>query len=237
MKLKEKGNTSGKASRSDVGSTTNKRLNQSPFVDGQLLSPGKLKILVLSGNSISNHQLGFLLQCGNLLKLDLSHNAISHIPSKIDFRLMPRLQILHFNDNRIASIEAIEPVLISPVLICLVYRGNPIQHIRSAEHVIVNRIPSLKVINDRVVFVEERSETIVYPRHNMLVQHDVFENCNTSDNSEEYFLKILSLQLKYLDHVHAFNNPIIIIQRAYRLYAGRKNKKVPGENKKETLKN
>ena len=44
----------------------------------------------------------------------------------------------------------------------------------------------------------------------------MLENWKSTENSEAYYLKVLNMQLQYIDNLWAFNNPIIIIQRAWR---------------------
>jgi len=44
----------------------------------------------------------------------------------------------------------------------------------------------------------------------------MLENWKSTENSEAYYLKVLNMQLQYIDNIWAFSNPIVIIQRALR---------------------
>lgn len=44
----------------------------------------------------------------------------------------------------------------------------------------------------------------------------MLENWKSTENSEAYYIKVLNMQLQYIDNIWAFNNPIVIIQRALR---------------------
>jgi hypothetical protein len=58
---------------------------------------------------------------------------------------------LHY--NKIANIEAIEPIFASKTLIYVTCHHNPIENNAKSEHIIINMIPTLKLINNRIVFI------------------------------------------------------------------------------------
>ena len=50
------------------------------LLNRKIVSPEKLKILVLAGNELMNNHLEFLAKCVSLIKLDLSHNYLTKLP-------------------------------------------------------------------------------------------------------------------------------------------------------------
>ena len=76
-------------------------------------------------------------------------------------------------------------------------------------------LPSLKVLDDRVIFVEERSSDIVWDRKNVYVEKGMTE-WKSKENHETHYMKLLDFQIKYFDNVWLFNNPIVFIQREWR---------------------
>lgn len=52
-------------------------------------------------------------------------------------------------------------------------------------------MPSLKVIGDRIVFVEERSPTFIEMRSNVFIEAEISEGWKVKDNSEAQYIKIL----------------------------------------------
>lgn len=101
-------------------------------------------------------------------------------------------------------------------LIYLTYHHNPIENHAKNEHTVINMIPTLKLLNNRIVYVEERSDYLLYERPMTFVDSELFENWKSTENSEAYYLKVLNMQLQFIDNVWTFNNPIIFIQRAWK---------------------
>lgn len=141
-------------------STKNKSLilqqSSSSVLNRGIVFPQKLKILVLSGNQLQNNQLQFLSKCINLIKLDLSHNNVTRINDKFGMKRMTNLRVLNLEFNKIISTQSIDGILGMNSVEVFSYQGNPMGEDNRSEHQIINSFPNLKVINYRLVFVEER---------------------------------------------------------------------------------
>jgi hypothetical protein len=104
----------------------------------------------------------------------------------------------------------------APNLVHLTLRDNPVEKLPRIEHLIVNVLPTLKVIGSRVVFVEERSPDFLEARNNVFIEPQIVEGWKIKNNSEVQFLKVLELQLRYFDNVWKHSNQIVVIQRAWK---------------------
>lgn len=51
----------------------------------------------------------------------------------------------------------------------------------------------------------------------MVIDTEVAEGWRSKDNVEAQYIKILGFQLRFFDHIWHFSNPIVIIQRKWRL--------------------
>lgn len=80
---------------------------------------------MLAGNELLNEHLDFLQKCINLIKLDLSHNHITKLASKIGFGGLAKLEVLQLHHNKLAGVEAIESIFGCPALLYLTYHHNP----------------------------------------------------------------------------------------------------------------
>lgn len=80
---------------------------QDAFLNKKIISPEKLKILVLSGNDLVNDELEFIQKCVSLIKLDLSNNNITNISQKIRMNHLQKLKILYLHNNQISKVDGI----------------------------------------------------------------------------------------------------------------------------------
>jgi Leucine-rich repeat (LRR) protein len=172
-------------------------------------------MLVLAGNDLQNDHLDFLGRCMNLIKLDLSHNHITRLPDKASLENLTRLEVACLHFNKLASLEAIRPIYKCSTLTFLTYHHNPLEVHVKHEHEMVNCLPNLKLINSRVIAVEERSEQLMHDRPQIFADADMLENWKSTENSEAYYLRVLNVQLQYIDNLWAYHNPIVVIQRAW----------------------
>ena len=166
------------------------------FFHRKILTPEKLKILVLSNNDLINSELDFIQRCTNLIKLDISNNQIKAINRKVRLHLLKNLRILYLHNNRIESIGGIEGIF-GTELRHLTIRGNELEKLPQIEHLIVNMIPTLWLIGERVVFVEERSEGFLKMGGCVALPRKIAEGWSSEDKKEEWYIQILNLQLKY----------------------------------------
>lgn len=73
---------------------------------------------------------------------------------------LKKLKILYMHNNRIENIQGLERVFSVPELVHFTIKANPIENVPRIEHMIVNMIPTLKILGERVIFVEERSADV-----------------------------------------------------------------------------
>jgi hypothetical protein len=66
--------------------------------------------------------------------------------------------------NKISHIDGLIALVGMKMLEVLSYVGNKVEEVTKAEHVMVNGISTLKVVNNRLVFVEERDPNIFVNR-------------------------------------------------------------------------
>lgn len=64
---------------------------------------------------------------------------------------------MYLHKNRIENAASLEGVFMLNKLTHLTIRDNPVESLPRIEHLIINVMPSLKVIGERIIFVEERS--------------------------------------------------------------------------------
>lgn len=50
------------------------------LLESQIKNPERLKMLILSGSSLARNDFMFIMQCRNLIKLDLSNNGLVRFP-------------------------------------------------------------------------------------------------------------------------------------------------------------
>lgn len=117
----------------------------------QIKAPEKLKLLVLSGSHLGPGDFVFILKCRNIMKLDLSDNELTKVPPEFDGSQLPNLQLLFLHNNYFKDIEGIRPIVLCGCLIQVTIYNNPLQSPQT-EHYLINVLPKLKMVNDRIVF-------------------------------------------------------------------------------------
>lgn len=68
-------------------------------------------------------------------------------------------------------------------LVHLTIKNNPVDHLPRIQHLIVNVMPCLKVIGERVVFVEERAPGLLEARNNVYIDGEIMDGWRIKDNS------------------------------------------------------
>ena len=113
-------------------------------------------------------------KCINLIKLDLSHNHITKLPEKIAFQNLNKLEVIQLHYNKLAGIDTIQSIFECPSLIYLTYHHNPMEAYVKNEHTVINMIPTLKLLNNRIVYIEERSDHLLHERALTFVDAELF---------------------------------------------------------------
>ncbi len=90
-----------------------------------------------------------------LRKVDLHANNITDLPGAASWAQMTSLRALYLHSNRIADVAAVEGLTAAPALTILTLFGNPIATQSNYRNVLVNSIPSLRVLDQYNVSDEE----------------------------------------------------------------------------------
>ncbi|GCB76352.1 hypothetical protein scyTo_0020464, partial [Scyliorhinus torazame] len=120
---------------------------------GSLPNCSALKICHLARNYITKFDA--LINCPNLIKLDLHGNHISELPDEDFWSDMKSLQILYLHDNIIGRMSDIEPLFSCPNLVVLTLFDTPVSLAPKYRHNIVNKLWSLKALDNFVIADEE----------------------------------------------------------------------------------
>lgn len=123
------------------------------LLNRKIVSPEKLKILVLAGNELMNSHLEFLGKCVSLIKLDLSHNYLTRLPEGSELGGLARLEVLQVHYNRVGQVDALRGLAHCQLLSYLTLHHNPLEANGRYQHEVVNMLPALKLLNHRIVQV------------------------------------------------------------------------------------
>ena len=89
---------------------------------------------------------------------------------------MTRLEVLFLHRNKIGALDAMLGVVKCQSLTYLTYHHNPLEvHIRN-DHQLVNLLPNLKLLNERIVYLEERTDFLITERAQVYADVDMLEN-------------------------------------------------------------
>jgi hypothetical protein len=77
---------------------------------------------------------------------------------------------------------------------------------------------------------------LIIERKNEFISND-FDEWQPAEHTEKYYLKVLKLQLEYVDNMWMFHNPVVKIQRIWRAVLGEgeleiKDKTITSQGKK-----
>jgi len=126
--------------------------------DAELLSAcPALRILHLGSNRLPRIPAS-VLQCGRLVKLDLSSNTIVALPNPQRLQALGSLRVLYLHDNQLSSLKACRALTELPVLARLTLHDNPLASHVSYRHFLVNTIATLKCLDEHLVSDEELIE-------------------------------------------------------------------------------
>jgi len=95
----------------------------------------------------------------NLIKLDISGNAIKFFPKSLPMKNFTSLKLLYLHDNAMEDIESLYNIFETPNLRYLTLFNNPISQKWSLRHFIVNSMRSLFALDFYSIADEERMES------------------------------------------------------------------------------
>lgn len=121
-------------------------------------------MLILCGSNLARSDFMFIMNCTGLIKLDLSSNGLVRFPIEFSLVNLKSLSFLHLHNNEFRNIEDLKPVFETSNLLQLTLYNNPLPMNPRIEHFILNVLKKLKVINDRVIFEEERLSDVFVTR-------------------------------------------------------------------------
>lgn len=76
----------------------------------QIRNPASVKILIFVNQHVSIKDYTFMSACSNLVRLDLSQNAVSALPKEFSFSRLERLRVLLLHDNQFVRLSDIRMV-------------------------------------------------------------------------------------------------------------------------------
>jgi hypothetical protein len=116
----------------------------------------ELNTLNLSKNCI--RRLEGLAQCTKLQTLLVAHNHLTTVEDVEHLRALPSLTTLDLQENRLEDPAVVDVLVDLPQLAVLYLMGNPcVKKLRHYRKVVVGRIKTLKYLDDRPVFDDERA--------------------------------------------------------------------------------
>ena len=96
----------------------------------------------------------------SLSSLNLGHNLLSTCESIVHVLEVPSIQTIDIQHNKIEDANVLDIFAAMPDLRVLYLMGNPVvKNIRNYRRTVVSRCKSLKYLDDRPVFDEERRRT------------------------------------------------------------------------------
>lgn len=200
----------GKKPKPSAGETASSFL-----LESQIKHPERLKMLILSGSSLARSDFMFVLQCRSLIKLDLSGNGLVRFPKEFSLAPLTGLAFLHLHNNEFRQIEDLKPVFETSGLLHLTLHSNPLPMNSRIEHFILNVLKKLRVINDRVIFEEERLPDVFPTRPVRRLDLDALLP-QQANSDEKYYIWMLEVQFFVIDRSWALANPIVRLQRLWR---------------------
>lgn len=80
----------------------------------QIRNPVSVKILIFVNQHVNLKDYTFLSSCSNLVRLDLSQNAISHLPKEFLLSRLQRLKVLMLHHNQLVRLGDVQAVFEVP---------------------------------------------------------------------------------------------------------------------------
>ena len=134
----------------------------------------------------------------SLSSLNLGHNLLSTCESIVHVLEVPSIQTIDIQHNKIEDANVLDIFAAMPDLRVLYLMGNPVvKNIRNYRRTVVSRCKSLKYLDDRPVFDEERRRTDAWAK--------VIEQGGTNDEALEAEREELKLIRKEKDELDERN--------------------------------
>lgn len=191
-----------------------------------------LRILHLSSNLLPRVPPA-VLGCGRLVKLDLSSNALTSLPSPQQLAQLRQLKIFYLHDNQLSSLKSCRALAELPSLSRLSLCGNPLAQHGSYRHFLVNTIASLRCLDEYLVSDEELIEGADFDagRYRALSDAASFElveprpllpGGSTPPDYEAVLSRSMLGELSRLSRAHRRISPVVLVQAGIRALLGRR---------------
>ncbi|XP_067946225.1 uncharacterized protein [Watersipora subatra] len=180
----------------------------------------RIVILVLDHNYLES--IDELINCRQLIKLDIHSNQISVLPDGMFWSQLQNLRILFAHDNPIGRVEAIHSLVACGRLQILTLYDSPLAIKRNYRHHVVNTIWSLKALDNYVVSDEEIIEDAVFKGTRFSTRSKAFEVDLSSVHPkprtfEEELIAVRDLMAR-VNKIMAHFCPVLIIQKNIRFW-------------------
>ncbi|CAF1635888.1 unnamed protein product [Adineta ricciae] len=179
-----------------------------------------LQICDLSSNFIESIE-SLLLNCRQLIKLDLHSNRISKLPDGQLWQDMLKLKILYLHDNLLSSYDDIKCLSYTPTLDILTLYDSPLSLKKNYRHHVVNSIWTLKALDTYVVADDEIIEKTHF--------HKPFTACTNTfklnlyiptskDGTSKTECQAINQLYKQINRIQSHCCPVLILQKNFRMW-------------------
>ncbi|CAH1786102.1 unnamed protein product [Owenia fusiformis] len=194
---------------------------------GDIARCENLKICCLSNNYIS--RIESLMDCHQLIKLDLHSNQISMLPPAEFWAGMQSLKLLNLHDNPIGKMENIHHIAACPKLMGLTLFDTPLSLRKNYRHHIVNSIWSLRALDKHVISDEEIIEDADFggrfSAQNVNLRIDLCP-FTWDDVGYDEETTVVKKVLQEINSILSHTSPVLVIQRFVRGWITRRTYKL-----------
>ncbi|CAF1015372.1 unnamed protein product [Adineta steineri] len=179
-----------------------------------------IQICDLSSNFIEKID-DLLINCRQLIKLDLHSNRINKLPNEELWKEMLQLKILYLHDNLLSSYDDIKSLSNTPNLEVLTLYDTPISLKKNYRHHVVNSVWTLKALDSHVVADDEIIEKTRFPEPYTSQSNSFKLNLYipTGKNSTldiEY--EMIDQLYKQINKIQSHYCPVLILQKNFRMW-------------------
>lgn len=182
----------------------------------------RLRICVLHSNYISSFDC--LLNCHELVYLDLHGNQIVKLPGHKFWASLTELKVVFLHDNSISKLDNVHYMAASPSISILTLYDTPLSLRPNYRHHVVNSLWSLKSLDNYVISDEEIIEDSSFGGRFAPLQPCFYIKSScflTKENTYEEAIKEVNRLVAKVNGVQAKYCPVLVIQRCIRGYLTR----------------
>ncbi|CAF1002465.1 unnamed protein product [Rotaria sordida] len=179
-----------------------------------------IQICDLNSNFIETID-SLIINCRQLIKLDLHSNRINQLPDGKYWKHMLQLKVLYLHDNLLSSYDDVKFLAYAPVVEILTLYDTPLSLKKNYRHHVVNSIWSLKALDTYVIADDEIIEKTNFPEP-YAAYSNVFKlnlyvptGKNSTLSTERQMIQQL---FKQVNHIQSHLCPVLILQKNFRMW-------------------